>query len=161
MIKMIVMDVDGTLTDGKIYMGSNGELMKAFDIKDGYAIYDLLRCRGILPVVITGRESEIVNKRCFELGIKEIYQGCLNKSEKMKELAHKNGININSKGIIEDCAYIGDDMIDIPGMMISGVCGCPSDAVKEVKEIADYICTKQGGDGAVREFVEWIINSNK
>lgn len=161
MIKMIVMDVDGTLTDGKIYVGSEGEMMKAFDIKDGYAIYSLLPHRGIIPVIITGRKSEIVNKRCAELGIVEIYQGCLNKAEKMKEVAINNGIDISPEGIIEECAYIGDDILDIPGMRISGISGCPSNAVDDVKKVAEYICSNKGGDGAVREFVEWIIKNNK
>ena len=161
MTKMLVMDVDGTLTDGKIYIGSDGELFKAFDIKDGYAIYDLLPDRGIIPVIITGRVSEIVNKRCAELGVTEIHQGCLNKVEKMKEIARKIGLNINSEGIIEECAYIGDDILDISGMKISGISGCPSDAVEDVKKIVDYVCVNRGGDGAVREFVEWIISNNK
>lgn len=161
MIKMIVMDVDGTLTDGKIYIGSNGELMKAFDVKDGYAIHKILTQNEILPVIITGRTSEIVTRRCEELGIKEIHQGCLNKSEKMIEVAIKNNIAINSDGIIEDCAYIGDDIIDMPGMRISGISACPSDAVDEVKMISDYVCVKKGGDGAVREFIEWLIKNQK
>ena len=158
---MIVMDVDGTLTDGKVYMSSDGELLKAFDIKDGYAIFSLLPQMGIVPVVITGRQSEIVNKRCLELGITEIYQGCLDKSKVMKEVAQRLGVSINENGIIEGCAYIGDDILDLPAMKMSGICGCPSDAVDEVKGVVDYICTKKGGEGAVREFVEWIMRNTK
>ena len=78
-IKYLVMDVDGTLTDGKIYMGENGEVMKAFNIKDGYAISYFLPSNGIIPIVITGRKSKIVENRCKELGITEVHQGCIDK----------------------------------------------------------------------------------
>lgn len=157
-IKLLVLDIDGTLTDGKIYIGGQGEVMKAFDIKDGYAIYKLLPERGIKPVVITGRTSKIVENRCSELGISELHQGCLNKGEKLKEIAHNNGLTITEDGKIQGCAYIGDDLIDLPGMLLSEIVGCPSDAVKEIKEISSYVCSKKGGDGAVREFVEWILS---
>jgi len=157
-IKLLVLDIDGTMTDGKVYMGGQGEVMKAFDIKDGYAIYRLLPEHGIKPVVITGRSSKIVENRCLELGISELHQGCLDKGEKLKEIAHNSGLNITEDGKIQGCAYIGDDLIDLPGMLLSEIVGCPSDAVREVREISSYICNKKGGDGAVREFVEWIIS---
>lgn len=157
-IKVLILDIDGTMTDGKIYMGKQGEVMKAFDIKDGYAIYKLLPEHGIKPVVVTGRISKIVENRCSELGISELYQGCLEKGEKLKEIARNNNLTIMENGKIQGCAYIGDDLIDLPGMLLSEIVGCPSDAVKEVKEISSYICSKKGGDGAVREFVEWIIH---
>ena len=85
-IKYLVMDVDGTLTDGKIYMGANGEVMKAFNIKDGYGIHDILIPNGIRPVIITGRTSNIVEKRCYELGIKDLFQGVKNKFEVLSSL---------------------------------------------------------------------------
>ncbi len=159
-VKLIIIDVDGTLTDGKIYMGNDGEVMKAFDIKDGFAFYKLLPDNDIVPVIITGRQSAIVENRCKELGITEIYQGCTDKKTKMLEIARQKGLEINSDGKIMGCAYIGDDILDIPGMEISEVVGCPSDAVDEVKNIADYVCTKNGGNGAFREFVEWLIRDN-
>lgn len=161
MIKMLIMDVDGTLTDGRIYMGSSGEIMKAFDIKDGYAIYEMLPANGIVPVVITGRKSDIVTNRCSELGVKEVYQGCLDKKRKMKELAEKYKLSINEEGVIEECAYIGDDLLDVPGMELAGVCGCPADAADEVKNISDYISSYKGGNGAVRDFIEWLTLKNR
>ena len=82
-IKYLVMDVDGTLTDGKIYMGINGELCKAFNIKDGCGIHDLLIPAGIIPIIMTGRKSEIVLNRCKEIGITRIYQGIVNKVLKL------------------------------------------------------------------------------
>ena len=89
-IKLLVMDVDGTLTDGKIYMGAEGEMMKAFDVKDGYGIAHILPRLGITPVIITGRRSGIVERRCAELGITELYQGVRDKLEKLRELLHEN-----------------------------------------------------------------------
>ena len=83
-IKLLVMDVDGTLTDGHIYMGPDGEVMKAFDVKDGYGIAHILPRYGIIPVIITGRRSQIVERRCAELGITELYQGVGDKLERLK-----------------------------------------------------------------------------
>jgi 3-deoxy-D-manno-octulosonate 8-phosphate phosphatase (KDO 8-P phosphatase) len=150
-IKVLVIDVDGTLTDGKVYLSASGELMKVFDIKDGYAIKEILPRYGILPVIITGRQSTILEYRCQELGITHFYQGV---SEKRKQL----DILIKSLGISAvETAYIGDDMNDYECMRYCAVRGCPSDAVPEIKAITDFLATKKGGEGAVREFIEWLI----
>ena len=146
------MDVDGTLTEGKIYMSANGELMKAFNIKDGYAIARL-RDYGIEPVIITGRKSEIVSQRCAELKIKELYQGIENKSYKLREVCKKYGIDLSQ------VAYIGDDLNDLPCMKICGYSACPSDAMKQVRDSVGYVCQANGGDGAVREFIDHIISN--
>lgn len=150
-IKYLVMDVDGTLTDGKIYMGQNGEVMKTFDIKDGCGIKDIAAPAGIVPVIITARESDIVLNRCKEIGITNIYQGVKNKISKLKEITEDLSI----------VAYIGDDIMDLqcmnPVKTAGGLVGCPNDAVTSVKEVADYIANKNGGCGAVREFIEWIV----
>lgn len=152
MIKYLVMDVDGTLTDGKIYMSPSGEAMKAFNIKDGAGIHDIIIPAGITPVIITGRTSDIVLNRCKELGINQVYQGVSNKKEKLKELTED----------LRTIAYIGDDINDLSCMKTvkeaGGVVGCPADAVKKVQEIADYKAIHNGGDGAVRDFIEWIMN---
>lgn len=157
-IKLLVMDVDGTLTDGKIYMGASGEMMKAFNIKDGYAICNILPKYGILPVIITGRQSQIVLNRCSELNIKDVYQNVSDKVEKLKEILSERNFSMCN------VAYIGDDSNDIPCMMTvkdgNGLVGCPSDAVKKVKELADFVSEESGGNGAVREFIEWIIANN-
>lgn len=151
MIKYLVMDVDGTLTDGKIYMGAHGEMMKAFNIKDGCGIHDIAIPGGIIPVIITGRTSEIVKKRCGELGIQQVYQGIKNKIEQLNSIADD----------LSQVAYIGDDINDlscmIPVKEAGGVVGCPADAVERVKEILDFVALHNGGDGAVRDFIEWII----
>lgn len=154
-IKYIIMDVDGTLTDGKIYMGNEGEMFKAFNIKDGCGIHDLLIPSGIIPIIITGRSSTIVEKRCKELGIKELYQGISNKKNKLDDILN------NTKLAYENIAYIGDDINDLSCMKVikeaGGIIGCPADAVKEVINISDFISSKNGGEGAVREFIEWIL----
>lgn len=148
-IKMLVMDVDGTLTDGKIYMGSDGEVFKAFDVKDGYSIAHLHEV-GIIPVIITGRKSKIVENRAKELNIKEVYQGVSDKVEKLKEVAKSNGV------LLEEVAYIGDDLNDLDCMGICGLSACPNDAIDEVTSNVDFKCNKNGGYGAVREFIEYI-----
>lgn len=156
MIKLLFMDIDGTLTDGKIYIAKDGEFCKAFDIKDGYGIHDILPHYKIIPVVITARESEIVSKRCVELGIFEVYQNCRNKKQKMIEISKKYGIMLNENNILEQTAYIGDDILDLQCMTIAQLKGCPADSVDEIKEVADFISDKNGGEGAVREFIEWL-----
>lgn len=148
---MLVMDVDGTLTDGKIYMSANGELMKAFNIKDGYAIARL-RDYEIEPVIITGRSSEIVSQRCSELKIKELHQGIENKSFKLRDICKKHHIDLSK------VAYIGDDMNDLPCMKICGFSACPSDAMKPVKDCVNYICEAKGGEGAVRELIDYLLS---
>lgn len=149
-IKVLVMDVDGTLTDGKINMSESGELYKSFHVKDGYGIAHVLKEKGIIPVVITGRTSGILSRRCGELGIKNIYQNVENKIEVLKKIM--SDMNLSKENI----AYIGDDLNDLECMRESEVVGCPADAVPGIKSIADFISGKNGGDGAVREFIDWI-----
>lgn len=149
-IKALIMDIDGTLTDGGLYIGNTGELVKRFHVKDGYAIHDLLPGMGIIPVIITGRESEIVLQRCKELGITYIVQGSRDKVSDMRKLLFQENITL------EETAYIGDDINDLECMKIVGLKGCPIDAAWEVKQISDYVTERTGGNGAVREFVEWI-----
>lgn len=156
MIKLLFMDIDGTLTDGKIYMSPLGELFKAFDIKDGCGIHDLLPQMGIIPVVITGRESKIAEYRCRELGIEYLYQNCRDKAEKLRETAEMLGAAPDEKGKYPEAAYIGDDINDLPCMQICGFVGCPADAADEVKSTANFVACSAGGHGAVREFIEFI-----
>lgn len=154
-IKYLVMDVDGTLTDGKIYQGNNGELFKAFDVKDGYAIANMLPDIGIIPIIITGRTSDIVLSRAADLGIKRVYQGVKDKKAMLNSITDS----------YETISIIGDDLNDIEMMKAvkesGGLVGAPIDAVNDIKVIADFISEKKGGDGAVREFVEWIREANK
>lgn len=153
MIKYLVMDVDGSLTDGKIYIGNNGEQFKAFSVKDGYAINYILRPHEIEPIIITARDSQIVQRRCDELGIEKVFQGEVDKYSKL--------ISEVGKDNLAECAYFGDDVLDLSCMLpikeAGGIIGCPSDAVKEVKAVADYISGNKAGEGALREFAEWLI----
>ena len=150
------MDVDGSLTDGKIYMGPAGETVKAFSIKDGYAINYILKPKGIIPVVLTARNSSIVQNRCKELGIKDVYQGKLDKITALREIVGESNLG--------SCAYFGDDIIDLKCMLpikeAGGVVGCPADAVREVKTASDYICVAKAGEGALREFSEWLVSEH-
>ena len=152
-IKLFVMDVDGTMTDGHIYIGATGEMMKAFDVKDGYAIYHMLPAHNIIPVIITGRSSEIVATRAKELKITELYQGISDKLAVLAAVAAKYGVTP------DQIAYIGDDLNDLDAMAYCGLSACPADAVPEVLQYAKYVCKHNGGRGAVREFVEYILLS--
>lgn len=149
-IKMIVMDVDGTLTDGKIYYGSDGELFKAFNVRDGYS---LIRCKdlGIITAIITGKESKIVENRAKDLKISEVYQNIQNKIEVLKILIEKYGLDKS------EVAYIGDDVNDIECMRHCGLTACPADAAAQVKAVSDFISEYNGGNGAVRDFIEYIV----
>ena len=164
MIKFLVMDVDGTLTDGKIYMGVDGEAFKAFDIKDGYALHTLLKEHGISPVIITARKSPMVEHRCKELGVTEIHQGIMNKLDCLKGILEKYS-SADQQYDLSNVAYIGDDLLDLQCMRpiseAGGIAGCPSNAVKEVIAACSYVAPNRGGEGAVREFAEYLINEKK
>lgn len=159
MIKYLIMDIDGSLTDGKIYIGQSEEMMKAFSVKDGYVFKYILEPNGIRPIVITGRTSRIVINRCVELGIKDIYQEIDNKIDLLNKIIGQDNLCY--------CAYFGDDIPDLTCMTsiknAGGIIGCPVDAVQLVKAKANYVCQFKGGQGALREFVEWLVrkeNSN-
>lgn len=153
-IKLLVMDVDGTLTDGKIYMGQDGEMAKAFDIKDGCGIYLVLPKLNIIPVIITARESKILENRCKELKITEYHQGVLGKLAILKEITQKYDVGLDS------VAYIGDDLPDIPCMeeikKNGGLVLCPADAIPEIKVLADYVSSYKAGEGAVRDTIHYL-----
>ena len=150
-IKLIVMDVDGTLTDGTVYIGAEGETAKKFNIKDGLAI-NLLGKHGIDFMILTGRKSESVTCRAKELNIRHVNPGITNKLEFLKEFMEKH--HFASKNI----AYIGDDLNDYQVMKFVGFGAAPADAVKEIKDIADYVSKEKGGHGAVREILEYIMS---
>lgn len=158
-IKYLVMDVDGTLTDGKFYIGDKGELFKAFNTKDGFGIRNILPEYGIQPIIITARQSEIVTRRCAELAISIVRQGRADKMMCLREIL--DDMNEKGMGVLAQVAYIGDDILDLdcmnPIKENGGIVGCPADAVDAVKEIADFISSKDGGNGAVREFIEWLV----
>ena len=151
-IKMLVMDVDGTLTDGHIYISADSEIMKAFHVQDGYAIVHILPELGITPVIITGRSSEIVKRRAAELKIHHLHQGISDKLCKLKEVAEELGVSA------EQIAYIGDDLNDLECIRYCGLTACPADAVGAVRDAVNYICERNGGSGAVREFIDKLVS---
>ena len=159
-IHFLVMDVDGTLSDGKIYIGPDGEVMKAFSCKDGYAITNIVPKLGIVPVIITGRNSKIMEYRCKELKIQECYQGIVDKTGTLKQILAKYSEQDGITYTAENVAYVGDDLNDYDCMQYvkqgGGLVGCPADAVLEVIEIASFVSDKDGGNGAVRQFIEWL-----
>ena len=150
MIKLILLDVDGTLTDGGIYLGNSGEELKKFNVKDGYAILNAQKL-GIEFGIITGAESELLKKRAEKLNIKYLCQGVSEKTVILDEIMQISGLQK------EEIAYMGDDLNDIKIMKKSGFSGTPLDGVNEAKIIADFVSTKNGGEGAVREFIETIL----
>lgn len=150
MIRMLVMDVDGTLTDGSLYISKDGECMKAFNTQDGYGIRNILPEKHIISAVITGRESDINVRRFEELQIDEVFQNQKDKTQALKVLVDKYGISY------EEVAYIGDDINDLECMKLCGLSACPADSVDKVKEYAGYICKRGGGAGAVREFIDYL-----
>lgn len=149
-IKLIAIDVDGTLTDGKIIFFSNGVESKNFNVKDGMAI-SLALHSNIEIVFITGRSSNIVDIRAKELGVDNVYQGVKDKRSKVYELSKIRDIKL------ENIAFIGDDVNDLEAMKVVGMTCCPSDASLEVKKISHIVSNKKGGEGAVREIIELIL----
>lgn len=158
-IKFLVMDVDGTLTDGKIYMGQDGEIAKAFDIKDGAGIYLELPKLDIIPVIITARESRILENRCKELNINELHQNSKNKLQTLTEILKRYGADLCS------VAYAGDDLPDIPCMeevkKAGGTVLAPADAILEIKALAEYVSGYKAGEGAIRDCIKYLSQRNK
>lgn len=151
-IKLFAMDVDGTLTDGHIYMGDNGELFKAFHVKDGLGI-KLLMANDIIPAIITGRTSEIVANRAIELGMKEVHQGIKNKAAKLEELMAKYNLSP------DEVAYIGDDMNDLSAVKTAGITFAPNDCAYHLREYIDFILSHDSGNAPVREAIDMILNA--
>lgn len=151
-IKMLILDVDGVMTDGRICMNDNGEETKSFNVKDGYGIRLMLDA-GIDVAIITGRRSGVVDRRAKDLGIKYVYQGVSDKrAAGIGLLAERNLTG-------DHACYIGDDLPDIPLLRYVGLPVSVADAVKEVQEEALYVTRKNGGEGAVREICELILKA--
>ena len=156
-IRLLALDVDGTLTDGRLYIGNEGEVCKTFDVKDGCGIRDILPRYGIRAAVITARKSLIVEERCRELGIQDVLQNCRDKAAGIRAMAEKYRCTPGRDGSYLQIAYMGDDLLDIPCMDLCSVSACPADAAAAVKLQAVYVCRNTGGQGAVLEFIEWLV----
>ena len=151
-LRALVLDVDGVLTDGRITYGNSGEELKSFNIKDGLGI-KLLQQAGISVAIITGRQSEIVKRRAQELGIDHIIQGREDKRSALLELCQQTGMDPI------DCAYMGDDLPDLGALLIAGLGLAPADASGAITDAADWQSSLAGGDGAVREAAEAILEA--
>jgi 3-deoxy-D-manno-octulosonate 8-phosphate phosphatase (KDO 8-P phosphatase) len=153
MIKLIVLDVDGCLTDGGIIYSSDGTESKIFNIKDGLGISTWVKM-GHQVAIITGRNSAIVKRRAEELGIQHIFQGIKNKDEVLKELVYSLGLKFYEVGAI------GDDLNDFNMLNLVGRSFTPKNGVKEIRESVDTVLSCNGGDGAVREMIDILVDES-
>ncbi len=151
-VKMLVMDVDGVLTDGQMIFTNQGDELKCFDVKDGTGI-TLAHRAGLLTAILTGKCSQIVARRAEQLGISYCRQDLRDKLQAYEAMKEEKGL------ADEEIAYIGDDLIDIPAMRRAGLAVAVADAVEEVKAEAHLITRRSGGKGAVRETVEFILKA--
>ena len=153
-IKLIVLDVDGTLTDGGIYYDSQGNEMKRFDVKDGLGIKVGIAA-GLEFAVITGRESPMVERSVKELGIQHLLSGVQIKLPALKQLMKKLQL------CPDEVCYFGDDLNDLESMEYVGIAACPADASEEIRCISYYVAAHDGGHGAVRDFVQEILQQRR
>jgi 3-deoxy-D-manno-octulosonate 8-phosphate phosphatase (KDO 8-P phosphatase) len=151
-IKMIIMDVDGTLTDGSLLLLPDGEELKSYNVRDGTGVL-LARMAGLKTGIITGKISGSLKKRAERLKIMEVHEGILDKKKVLLEILEKNKLNP------EHIAYIGDDLGDLEVIKSVGLAGAVADAHPEIKKHSHFICENPGGKGAVREFIEFILEA--
>jgi 3-deoxy-D-manno-octulosonate 8-phosphate phosphatase (KDO 8-P phosphatase) len=151
-INTIFLDVDGTLTDGKVYLDNGKNEFKAFNVKDGLMVVAAIKM-GYEVIIMTGRKSEVVARRAAELGIEEYYQGVRDKKAALEKLMEEKGISYGN------LAYLGDDLNDLAVMKEARFAGCPKDAAAEIKEISDLVSQFEGGNGAVREIITHLLKA--
>jgi 3-deoxy-D-manno-octulosonate 8-phosphate phosphatase (KDO 8-P phosphatase) len=149
-IELLLLDVDGVMTDGRIIWDANGTETKFFNVKDGHGI-KLLQRAGIQVGIITGRTSPVVDLRARELGIELLYQGALRKLDSYADIQLRTGLSDYQ------IAYMGDDVIDVPVMRRVGFSAAPADAQPEVLQVAEYVARANGGWGAVRELCDLLL----
>ena len=150
MIDHIIFDIDGTLTDGGIIISSNGVESKAFQAKDGLLMRVLPKL-GFTTIMLTGRKSDLTVIRAEDLCISVVIQGVDYKKEVLCDYLAKHNLSP------ERFAYIGDDLNDYAAMKLCGFKACPADAVREIRDICDYVSKKKGGDGAARDICEYLL----
>ncbi|MCM8778318.1 MAG: HAD-IIIA family hydrolase [Candidatus Omnitrophica bacterium] len=151
-IKILIMDVDGVLTDGKFYYGNYGDELKAFDIQDGFGL-TLLKRAGIKTIIVTAGNSRIITRRAKHLRITKVYQKAYKKLETYEKILKKFRVKD------EEVCYIGDDLIDIPILKRVGFAVCVPNAREELKPLVHYITRQRGGEGAVREIAEILLKA--
>ena len=151
-VKLLLMDCDGVLTDGRIWILESGEDQKAFNTKDGLGL-DLLHRAGLRSGIISGRQSSAVQRRAESLGMSYLRQGCENKLSAFEEILNAAGVDRS------EVAFIGDDLNDVPLMRRSELAVAVADAVSEAQQFAHFVTKARGGNGAVRETVELILKA--
>lgn len=151
-IRLVALDVDGVLTDGRLYYGPQGEALKVFDVRDGHGIRMLLS-HGVDVAILSARSSEIVVTRARELGIARVLQGRGDKASAWRELLQDTGVPVEQAG------FIGDDLPDLPVLAQAGLAATVADARDEVKSVAHWITSQPGGRGAVRALAEFILRA--
>ncbi|ASM52814.1 3-deoxy-D-manno-octulosonate 8-phosphate phosphatase (KDO 8-P phosphatase) [Pseudoalteromonas nigrifaciens] len=149
-IRLVIFDVDGVMTDGSIFISEHGEEVKSFNAKDGIAI-ELLRSHNILSGVISGKASKALNKRCEQLAFDIVVTGCKNKLPKLVAICRQYNVSL------DEVAFCGDDILDLPIMNTCGLSAAPADAHSLVLNSADWVMSKNGGFGMVREFVDTLL----
>lgn len=151
-VQLLILDVDGVLTDGRIVIDDRGIESRFFNVKDGHGLKLLMRGQ-IQVVFLSGRESEATRLRAVELGVSKVYQNIHNKIEAYQQIIEENGLKDHQVG------YVGDDLVDLPILKRAGFSAVVSDSVNEIKPFADYITERKGGKGAVREISDFILKS--
>lgn len=149
-IKLLLLDVDGVMTDGRIIFDDQGRELKAFDVKDGHGL-KLVQRAGIKVGIITGRQSEVVVRRATELGIDLIYQGAKEKLVPFRQIL--SDLELSA----QEVAYVGDDLVDLPILLQVGFSATVADAVAEVRSRVDLVTERAGGRGAVREICDYLL----
>jgi 3-deoxy-D-manno-octulosonate 8-phosphate phosphatase (KDO 8-P phosphatase) len=152
-IKLLLTDCDGVLTDGSVFYGIEGEVFKRFNIRDGMGVERLHNLVNVETGIITGELSPSVKKRAEKLNISELHLGIKDKVKVLEEILVRKNLDP------DEVAYIGDDVNDLEIMALVGLSACPSDAMNFVKQKADFICGKKGGNGCFRELAELIIKA--
>jgi 3-deoxy-D-manno-octulosonate 8-phosphate phosphatase (KDO 8-P phosphatase) len=151
---LLASDVDGVLTGGEIIVLNNKEEIKIWNVKDGMGYGELARVSPKIETAwITGRKSLQAQKRSKEMGIDYLIQGCMNKKSAIEKILKQNNL------LMSECAYLGDDIVDIPLLKAAGISACPKDACRDVKKYVDYVSDFNGGEGVVREIIELIMKA--
>lgn len=151
-IRLFATDVDGVLTDAGMYYSESGDEWKKFNTRDGMGI-KLLQRAGLITAIVTQERTRLVARRAEKLAIPELHQGVMDKLSVIREMAIRHGISL------QQIAYIGDDVNDIEALKAVGVSAAPADGLPQVLEVVDYVCQKKGGEGAVRELAELILQA--
>ncbi len=152
-IRLVVLDVDGTLTDGRLYYGKDGEAFKAFDVRDGHALRLLQMYGGVKLAVLTGRRADLVLQRCRELSIEHVVGQSRAKGSAIEDIAREMGIPL------AEAAYMGDDVNDLPALRKVALSCAPADAAPEVLREVSWVSKRPAGRGAVRELCELLLGA--